>query len=107
MPTTCIAFGAPRIFTKAGADEMNLLSGITYSNLHHGYEFPINLPPEALGFKHAGLLIQLNELWWHGIFCRISDHYYTNWTKSLIKIYKGDKETVDYLQKVVFPRCTI
>ena len=105
---SCIAFGAPRVFTKDGRDQMNALA-VNYTNVHHGYEFTKFLPPRCLSFRHAGRFLWLEEPFIHRLFHKIRDHYYSTTTQAIMKLMKqkDDSESYDYLKSVVLPRCVV
>jgi len=91
LPCVCVAHGAPRVGTKEFCDEVDGLP-INYINIHHGYEFTQYLPPEFAGFQHAGKPMKLEEPFFHIMFNKIKDHFYSTTTDAWIKYCKSIKD---------------
>jgi hypothetical protein len=105
IPCSCFSFGAPRVGTKQYREEMDGLP-INFTNIHHGSEFTQYLPPEWAGFRHAGKALQLEEPWWHVLFDKIKDHFYSTTTDSIARYSKskGDNEGAHWMSDIVRKR---
>lgn len=86
-----VSFGAPSQGTQEYANQVDALD---FQNLRivDGYDIVPTLPPYAVGFRHCGYEIQLSVPWWHVIFYKIHDHFYSSYTKGLIKEFKKLKK---------------
>lgn len=83
---SCISFGAPRQGNKKYREQMNFLP-IYGTRVIHGYDIVPELPPRIAGFRHVFRKEWLPELCWRRFFFsrRVKDHYYSTYTKGLIK----------------------
>lgn len=95
-----VTFGAPASGTDEYATQVNELLGEHY-RVVDGYDIVPTLPPEKLGFEHAGSFIWLKVAWWHRFFHRIRDHFWSSYTKGLMGKFKSSEENMVELRKVM------
>jgi hypothetical protein len=101
-----ITFAAPAQGTLDYVTQVNELVK-THYRVVNGYDIVTFLPPIEAGFIHAGMKLELYTSWWHRFFlsCRIKEHYYSSYTKSLLKRFtKPDEQEAlkEVLKRVPF-----
>lgn len=79
-----VTFGAPSQGTKEYASQVNELLQSHY-RVVNGYDIVPTMPPKIAGFCHCGSFIWLKNPWWTRFFRKIKSHFYSSYTKSLIK----------------------
>jgi predicted lipase len=95
-----VTFGAPAQGLGEYVNQVNELVS-THFRVVDGYDIVPTLPPEAFGFLHSGALIWLKVAWWHRFFHRIRDHFYSSYTKGLIRKFKMSEENLRELKKIL------
>jgi hypothetical protein len=98
-----VTFGAPAQGTKEYVHQVNSLL-TTHYRIVDGYDIVPTLPPEIAGFLHSGCKVELLVPWWHKYFYRIRDHFYSSYTKGLLKRFKNpeDQEALkEVLKRVI------
>lgn len=104
MPCSCISFGSPAPGNKKCRDVINKLP-IDLTRVVHGYDIVTYLPPEELGFKQPGKKEWLKESILHKLIphLRIKDHFYSTYTKGLIKYckQKQDAQGIEEMKKIL------
>jgi triacylglycerol lipase len=77
---SCVTYGAPAQGGKKYRNEYNLLP-VDLTNVVHGYDIVPSMPPQIIGYRHAGKGYWLREPLFHKLFCKISDHLPSNYSK--------------------------
>jgi hypothetical protein len=101
-----INFGCPAMFTEKGREEYNFLP-IWTTRVVNAWDIVPNSHLIDIAFKHVGNLehINTNGTGWHDWFQwrRVMDHFYSEYTKSLINYCKDkkDQEGVDALKETL------
>lgn len=104
---TCVTFGAPAHGTAEYVSEYNKLA-CTHLRIVNGYDIVARNKTIEKVFTHLPLLLRLKQRWWHGLFFRVRDHYYSSYTKALIKYCRKDKDVEGERQmQLVLDRCLI
>lgn len=91
LPCSCIAFGSPAPGNSTLRDEIDRLP-INLTRVVYGKDIVSTLPPERFGFRQPGKLLHLPAPALPLKMFRIKHHFYSSYTKGLIKycIQKGD-----------------
>jgi hypothetical protein len=95
-----VTFGAPAQGLGEYVNQVNEALS-THFRVVNGYDLVPTLPPDEFGFLHAGSLIWLRVPWWHKFFYKIGDHFYSTYTKSLMKKFKLSETNLIELKKVL------
>lgn len=98
----CYTFGAPAQGTLDYIRQYNEMY-IDHTRVVNGYDVVPTMPPRNLGFYHQASLIHLSQPRWHRWFHKIRDHFYSNYTKAILKrcrLYK-DVEGVKQMKRVL------
>lgn len=103
---TLVTFGAPAQGIGEYATQVNELLS-THYRVVDGYDIVPTLPPAIAGFVHSGSLIWLKAPWWTKFFIskRIKAHYYSSYTKALMKKFIKPDEQKEL--KIVLERVSI
>lgn len=81
-----INFGSPAVGNGKFRDQYSLL-GIDTTRIVNGYDLGPCLPPQSLGYRHVGALINLPQPLIHKLrFLRIIDHVEGSYKKALDKV---------------------
>lgn len=99
-----VSFGAPAQGVREYASRINELLG-SHFRVVNGYDIVTTMPPEKLGFVHSGSFVWLKAAWWHRFFYRIRAHFWSSYTKKLLKKFTKEDETIEL--KIVLDRVTI
>jgi len=100
---TCYSFGAPPQGTKQYVDQYNQLPPLNIRCVN-GYDIvPTMLLPKSLGFLHQNYLHWFPQPLWHRWFHKIRDHYYSNYTKAILKYCRQveDQEGAMQMRRVL------
>jgi hypothetical protein len=63
------------------------------------------MPPVKLGFVHGGSFIWLSAPWWHKFIYKVKAHFYSSYTKGLMKKFTKPDELAEL--KIVLDRVNI
>lgn len=102
-PNTCYSFGAPAQGTQEYVDEYNKLTVLNVRCVN-GYDIVAKmLLQKKFGFYHQNHLLHFPQPRWHRWFHRVRDHYYSNYTKAILKYCRqvGDHEGVAQMKRVL------
>jgi len=101
---TLVTYGAPAQGVTEYASQLNELLGVHF-RVVDGYDIVPTMPPSKFGFTHGGSFVWLKVALWHRFFHRIRDHFYSSYTKGLMKKFPN-QENLDAL-RIVLARVTI
>lgn len=85
ISNSCISFGSPAQGIKEYRDQYNKLP-IDHTRVVNGYDIVPKFPPRALDFRHVGKLFWMKQPWWHWLFCKIYDHFYSSYERKIDKL---------------------
>lgn len=88
--SVCVTFGAPAQGTGEYAREYEDLK-MFHRRVVNGYDIVPKMPPRNLGFYHPWGLIHLGQPVWHKWFHKIRDHFYSNYTKAILRQCRREK----------------
>jgi len=102
-PNTCYTFGAPPQGTQEYVDQYNKLTVLNIRGVNGSDIVPTMLLPRSLGFLHQNHLHHFPQPRWHRWFHKIRDHYYSNYTKAILKYCRkvGDRDGVAQMKRVL------
>jgi len=101
---TLVSFGAPAQGLKEYASQINELIS-THFRVVDGYDIVPTMPPIKLGFVHGGSFIWLSAPWWHKFIYKVKAHFYSSYTKGLMKKFTKPDELAEL--KIVLDRVNI
>lgn len=79
-----INFGSPQVFARGGRDEYNFLP-INTTRCVNGWDIVTSLPPDGMGYRHVGTVLQFPQPLWHRYFYRIRDHIQSSYQGAIDK----------------------